>query len=197
MADEKEKKDGEEAPAKSGGGMMPLILVAVGAVLGGAGTTMLTGGGGESAHAPPPTPTFLIDHPDAIKAEFHPRTQGGPTRLAICEFKFAYTTSAYDPRPAADAHAGGNHGYGGGGGAKGPTLKPAERAFLGAMQLRWDPMRAQVLKVFESYTEPELNDLSRRDEIERRLMVTMTDALYPEGNARVSRIYILKLLIQK
>lgn len=198
MADDKDKKgDGEES-GKKGGGLMPVIFVAIGAALGGAGTVVMS-----------PSPTdeeahhvrqeFLVAHPDSIELQFHPRpsSPGGPTRLARCIFKFEYRTSAYDPTGHGDSAGGGHGAPGGGGGKKGPQLSAEEKAFLEGMKLHWTPMEAAVLHLLSDYTESELIDNSRRDEITRRLQDLMTRVLFPSGEAVVERVYILQMLIQK
>lgn len=181
-----------EAVAKKKRGLLPILLVAVGAAIGGAGVVLLSPKPKPVEHAPPPPEIVAYEHPDVLEFTFNPQVKRG-YKTALVQFKFVYEA---DRKLVEGDHAHGAAESGGGHGAAEPAAPAHLPPVLEAIKTYWNKASARCFEVLSGQDIDTLTTPDGMTYLKRLLIDELNATLFPEKQARVVDVYLLKIFVQ-
>jgi flagellar basal body-associated protein FliL len=188
VAEEKDTQEPEPAKKK---GLPAIALVAVGAALGGAGVVFLAPKPEPAPHGPAQPELVSYEHPDPMEFTFNPQVKRG-YKTALVSLKFVYEADRKlvegDAAHAAD---------GGGGHDKADPKAAAPMAPVpSAIKTYWNRATSRCYEVLSNQDVETLTSPDGKKYLKQLLIDEIGASLFPEGQARVVDVYLMKIFVQ-
>jgi flagellar basal body-associated protein FliL len=186
-----EKDTPEPAPAPAAKKKVPAIaLVAVGAALGGAGVVFLAPAPAPVAHGPTEPEIVSYEHPDAMEFTFNPQVKRG-YKTALVSLKFVYEADRkLVEGDAAHAGEGGAHDKGA------PEAAAPLPPVPNAIRTYWNRATSRCYEVLSNQDVDTLTSPDGKKYLKRLLIDELGASLFPDGQARVVDVYLMKIFVQ-
>jgi flagellar basal body-associated protein FliL len=182
-----EDKDTQEpAPARKKG-LPAIALVAVGAALGGAGVVFLAPKPEPVAHGPAQPEIVSYEHPDAMEFTFNPQVKRG-YKTALVSLKFVYEADRKLVEGDAAAHIGN--------GQSDPNAPAALAPVPAAIKTYWNRATSRCNEVLSAQDVDTLTSPDGKRHLKRLLIDELGASFFPDGQARVVDVYLMKTFVQ-